>query len=386
MSINSEPDDQQDEYLRLLRAIGSLSGLFSTSNKPYLNYRCHENIFCKAFGASNESRSDVAIDAVLPNHQSAGSYTGVGLKTFICEESTLSKTNQKFEKIAEFNKLSAQYRDLNNEDLVKYIARARNDRLEFAERGYKLQDNIYHYITRLPGRFLIHETGMTKIDTNSIELLKNQTDNVVNFKAEGVDYKFNRTKSTLFRAFTLDNAIQELSIEVVKDPYEVLARLSVELVPLEERQEVVLPFYSITKSRKVVYTKSGLNQWNAAGRPRSLEEVYIPIPGSVRTRFVNFFPSRDQPFDLYLPNGEKLNVKVCQDNGKALMSNPNVDLGKWLLRQVLNLAEGELLTYAKLLAIGIDSVGISYYQESDRYSIDFRPIGYYERFLNKHRM
>ena len=385
MSISREPHAHQEEYFQLLRATGSLSRLFSTNNKPYLNYRCHENIFCKAFGASNESRADIAVDAVLLEHSNMNSSIGVGLKTFVCEESTFTKGSQRFEKIAEFNKLFQQYRYRNDKDLVACVSRARNERLGFAERSCGIGSSIYHCVARLPGKFLIYETDMVEVDVGSIEILKSANDNVINFKSGDTSYKFNRTKSTLFRAFTLDHIIRELPIEIVEDPYEVLVGLQTEPIPIQQvTREIVLPLYSTKGRQKIVHPKSGLNQWNAAGRPRALEEVYIPIPSYIRTRFANFFPDRNQPFDIYLPDGEELSVKVCQDNGKALMSNPNVALGLWLLRRVLNLAEGEILTYDRLLQVGIDAVSLSCDYESGHYSIGFRPIGFYERFRAKY--
>ena len=51
------------------------------------------------------------------------------------------------------------------------------------------------------------------------------------------------------------------------------------------------------------------------------------------------------------------------------MSDPNKDLGKWILRDVLQLQPGEVLTYKKLLEIGIDSVVFT--KRFDIYSIDF---------------
>lgn len=125
--------------------------------------------------------------------------------------------------------------------------------------------------------------------------------------------------------------------------------------------------------------KSGLNQWNANGRKRKYNEVYIPIPIFIRKNFKGFFPSRDKTFDLLLPDGKRLNAKICQDGGKALMTNPNTDLGEWILRQVMNLNEGEILTYARLEELGIDSVVI-YKEENNMYSIDFTKIGSYDEF------
>ena len=67
------------------------------------------------------------------------------------------------------------------------------------------------------------------------------------------------------------------------------------------------------------------------------------------------------------------------------MSNPNKELGQWLLRDILELPEGELLTYAKLEMLGIDSVIIEK-TGVDRYSIDFRQMGTYDEFQLEHNV
>ena len=119
------------------------------------------------------------------------------------------------------------------------------------------------------------------------------------------------------------------------------------------------------------------------GRPRNPNEVYIPIPIWIHKVFPDFFPSRDTDFELMLPDKTPLSAKVCQDNSKALMTNPNSALGKWLLRQVMDLDEKELLTYEQLEGLGIDSVVV--YKHSDRnYSIDFRALGTYDEFENEY--
>lgn len=66
-----------------------------------------------------------------------------------------------------------------------------------------------------------------------------------------------------------------------------------------------------------------------------------------------------------------MSAKICQDGGKALMSNPNKELGKWLLRDVLHLKEGELLTMEKLNRFGFDSVIITKI-DSENFKIDVR--------------
>lgn len=142
------------------------------------------------------------------------------------------------------------------------------------------------------------------------------------------------------------------------------------------KQTIYLPLYG--RGMKV-FEKSGLNQWNAGGRTRNKNEVYIPIPKYIHDNFPNFFPNRQQRFLLRLPNGKVMQSKVCQDGSKGLMSCPNRELGQWILRDVLGLKEGEILTYAKLELLEIDSLRID---KIDDFMFGVNPakLGSYEAF------
>lgn len=133
--------------------------------------------------------------------------------------------------------------------------------------------------------------------------------------------------------------------------------------------------------QKFVFEKSGLNQWNAGGRKRDFGEVYIPIPSEIHRQFSNFFPPRDEHFSLKIPTGEVFSAKVCQDNSKALMTNPNKALSDWLLRKVFQVAEGELLTIEKMEKLGFDSV-IIIKEDNGNFKIDKAKSDSYELFIN----
>ena len=157
----------------------------------------------------------------------------------------------------------------------------------------------------------------------------------------------------------------------------------------KKKDQLCLPLYSIKNGIKFVAEKSGLNQWNAGGRVRDANEIYIPYQAVDRNRKSDFFPPRDTPFILRLPDGSKISAKVCQEAdrnnpllGKAIMSNPNKILGKWLLRDVFELPERTLITYDMLEKFGIDSVIFTKNAEKD-YSIIFSEIGAYEEFYAK---
>lgn len=365
-----------DYYKKILKILGSLTNLFSESKVPYLNYRVTENLYCKAFNANNLSRSDVSADASLNN-------VGIGIKTFV------NGNSKSLQKVAEFNKDNIQFRGLNNTELVNKVADLRNERIETTKRIYGLKNMIYHCIVRDEGKISTFECDMNLIDKNSIKII-GSTKNTVSFKDLFNEYSFNITKSTLYKRFVTKDVIFEIDVKILEDPFEVLEKkfLTVKEVyykkTIKENPFVILPLYSVTKDKKIVYEKSGLNQWNAEGRKRDVNEIYIPIPAWIHKRFPAFFLPRDTPFTLILPDGTMLEAKVCQDGSKALMSKHNADLGNWLLRKVLNLKERELLTYEKLQTIGLDSVIIQRL-DTKTYSIDFRPSGTYEEFIEENK-
>jgi hypothetical protein len=353
--------DNNGVYRQLLSAVARLSGLFSESSTPYINYRLVENIFCRSFNAKNLSRSDTAFDA---NFHSIG----IGLKTFTCPH------NSSVEKVAEFNSLSPILSNLQTEALAVKLAEYRNDRIELAQRTYNIESSVYHIVARQDGKLLVFETDYDKIDIDKIHSVKNLNASL-QFEDEKNQYSFNHSKSTLFRKFIIPPNAYTLPIEIVENPYDLLLELFDKKVFNSSADEyvqgvdyVILPLYT-TKGGRRVPERSGLNQWNANGRERDFGEVYIPIPKIIHDYYPDFFPPRDTQFNLEVPSGEMLTAKVCQDNSKALMTNPNKALSDWLLRKVLNLREGELATIEMLDALGFDSV-IIYKTNSNDYRID----------------
>ena len=366
-------------YKEYLSNISLLSRLFSESNVPYIVSRSMERIYCDVFHAEDLGRADCSADAKLEN-------IGVGLKTFI------HGNGRTLQKVAEFNRHAKLYKDKSDKELIYEIARLRNERINFTKRTYGLDFMIYHCLTRKENEILIYEENMDIINTNQIRDIKTNG-NTISFNDKQNEYSFNKTKSTLYKRFVLEEPLLQFSVKIHNEPYKLLDDLMkinshsmvaeaispVYQINTLDNDEVVLPLFSYKKGDKYVPEKSGLNQWNASGRTRDLNEIYIPIPSWIHTEFPEFFPSRDRNFKLRIPNGEYLDVKVCQENSKALMSNPNKALGNWLLRKVLNLSEGQLLTYSKLEEINIDSVIIRKTDTQD-YSIDFAALGTYEQF------
>jgi len=346
--------EQNGNYLKLLSAVSKLSGLFSESAVPFINYRVAENIFCRSFDAGNLSRSDTAFDA---NYNSIG----IGLKTFTCN------TNSSSEKVAEFNSLSRILANYKDKELAIKLSEFRNDRINLANRLYNIDNSLYHIVARKEKELVLFETDYNTIDINNIHAVKNNKASL-QFEDGNNLYSYNHSKSTLYRKFIIPDNSFKLPIDIIEDPYNLLLELfedkALSLATdklIRGVNFVVLPLFSTKNLNNIeVGQSSGLNAWNAKPRPtqerRPYGEMYIPIPKIIHNLFPNFFPKKEKPFNLKIPTGEVFSAKVCQQNSKALMTNPNSALEKWLLRDILQLKEGELATMAKLDKLGFDSV------------------------------
>lgn len=377
--------EERKVYVDLLRSIGSLSYLFADTESPYLIYRAMENIFCKAFNAENLSRSDVSVDA-------SKNRLGIGLKTF------LQGNGKTFQKVAEFNRDGDMLRKLgdNPKDLILQVALMRNKRIEFTMNSCKLDVVIYHMVTRSPNLMSIFEEVMDPIDIPKIKITQ-VSKSSIHFEDGKHEYSFNLSKSTLLKRFNTnaDLALEAFEVTFNEDPYQSLIRFAqeseqayIKFVSNSVVDHIVLPLYSTRTG--LVPERSGLNQWNAKGRIRDPDEVYIAIPSWIHRTKPEFFTYntedfKTEPFEVELPSHEKLTMRVAQEGGKALMSNPNLALGKWILRDVLAIPPKTLVTMDMLDLIGIDSVQLSKLKDGT-YRLDFLEKGSFAEFENEIRI
>ena len=362
-----------NQYTSLLKAFTALTKLFSNSGHPYLEYRAMENIFCSSFHAINLAREDGAFDAKIGQ-------CGYGLKTFGIKEKSL-------EKVAEFNKYSSVLRGIDSDEELAYkLGELRNERIITARNLHGLTSQIYHCVGRHENQLIVFESDYPLICLDNIREIKRKGASLT-FRDGEHEYNFNFSKSVLLKQFSLSHSqiIQKVDVSILEDPYTAILSLFENFTAVSATQNdldlfVILPLYSTRNSEKRVPEKSGLNQWNAGGRARDLGEIYIPIPKKIHELFPGFFPNRDTPFNLKTPDGTTLIAKVCQDNSKALMTNPNNAMSDWLLRHVFELGEGDILDYDILLKKGYDSVRITK-RDNLFFEITLSSIDEYERFI-----
>lgn len=379
MFFKEQSEKNKELYINLLKTIGSLSRLFSESSSPFLYYRIMENIFCKSFNANNLSRSDISVDAGKKE-------IGIGLKTF------LQNNGNTLQKVAEFDKESYLFENLGYLDLIKRVSEMRNQRIETTMKICNLSKVIYHLVTRSENCMYIFEEKMDLININQIKIGK-KSNTTIQFKDDINEYSFNLSKSTLLKRFYTkkEQNILKFNVKILDDPYDFILSLGrknniknifTQNIDKNIENYIILPLYS--SHTHEVEQRSGLNQWNARGRKRDENEVYIPVPLWIHQKIKGFFKyitldNKTNTFKVKLPNGKILDMRVVQQGGKALMSNPNTDLGKWILRDVLGLKEGQLVTKKKLDIIGIDSVKLSKIN-NNLYYLDFLKSGSYENF------
>ena len=411
-----------DEYVELLQAVASLSRLYSDNNKAYIDPNFVERLFVHTSNAIDLSKKYNSFDAYIPE-----SSIGIGIKTF----GVTSKDSTKKEKVAELTRFAGKgmFNGLDQEQIAKKASGIRNDRIitDIAEYSLDIDKSYYHCLLRINGGAIIHQEPYCTIDIDNIRPVHpTKFTNISKFPSgvgspvfsDGKNiYSYSISKNVLYKRFEIRKGTNSdfIPLHIHEDIFQKillwfagsrsqtksgikLPRKSITNLIAPQKPSgvpgvnfVVLPLYGTrNKKIKTVEPKSGINQWNAGGRKRKFGETYIPVPSAIRNTDPNFFPNKDVVFELVLPDGLTVNASICQENGKALMSNPNDLLCDWLFRVINpNYSEKERqrrfdnkipFTYEDLERVGKDSVKVNKLSK-DRYSIEFMPLDSYSNFI-----
>jgi hypothetical protein len=346
---------------------------------------------------------------------------GVGVKTFLADNINIGKS----EKVAEFTKNASlgDFIGLNHSAYAKKASELRNNRIisDANEYAVDLSKSIYHCLVRTNDGALIHEEPYRLVDIVNIKPTDKFGNEIASFSevdkghsyfTDGISkYRYDVAKNVLYKKFELNQYKNSelITLEIYDDIFQKILKWT-NLAPTKQQaiqvieavqpkymqpvkaDYVVLPLYSTKSSKKrEVQEKAGINQWNAGGRDRKFGESYIPIPIKIHQTHPNFFPPKDVKFKLTLPNGKVISAKVCQENNKALMSDPNTDLCEWLYTIIdknldvakRRFAEERPYTYDDLRKVGKDSVRVIKVDgESNEYRLESSNLGSYEEFIN----
>ena len=395
-------------YQELLQSVAAMTMLFSDGPQAYIDYRFVEKLFVLATKGRDISRSDKVFDAIVGDPQ----VIGVGVKTFMIP----GNAQASLEKIQEFTRFSGSgaFDNLEKSEIAFKAAEYRNNTVlaDSQEYGIELEKSIYHCLVRSGGVGIIHEEPYPLINLEKIQPIDVQGRILDNFPdgnkgirfSDGINiYSYSKSKSVLMKKFdlTLYDTFPGIPLTIDPDIWKKISSSAVEkslveaLIVSETQMPtiedpaklipgvdfVVLPLYSTRGITKTVESASGINQWNAGGRPRKYGEAYIPIPALVHRLAPGFFP-------------DPVNAKVCQQGGKALMSNPNDRLCRWLYKVIDSKFSDydfdrppnrKPFTYQDLQLVGRDSVIVIKDRTftSAKYEIRFADLGSYEDFTDQ---
>lgn len=419
--------EQREEYIKFLQVYGALSNLFRQKQGdmiPYLDSKFQETVFAKIFDSQNADIGNTPHDvvSVFGNDR-----IGIGLKTWMNSKPSFQKVMQlkRYQ-----NEINAVFKNNDVEALAYKISEIKNERMksDYERLGLSEDKNIYHYVTRDEGRFVINECAYPLIDLNNLEKF-NLTPTAFSWSDRQKDYKYTFGDSQIHQKFDSSNKdsflLHQFDIQIIEDPFSFLLEayfnfIDKAKVAVKNIVEVYLPLYSYQS--KEVKEKSGLNAWNAASKNpnypdklRPLNEAYIPVPIEFHRKKPDFFCENILPiieerkklkgvknitkpeirFTLKLPNGKSIPVLLTGDNLKNFQSGDKNELddfgkrygqnalGQWLLVDVLGLKERKLVTREWLQKKGTDCVRL--WRDKDDYSIiniDFAPIDSFEAFMN----
>ncbi len=417
------PEDQRNEYIQYLQVFGALSELFRQKQGaliPHLDSKFQETVFAKAFKCEIVDVGNTPHDilSIVGGHR-----IGIGLKTWMCSKPS-------FQKVMQLKRYQSEINEFKHDEksLAYRISELKNVKMisDHKRLGISESKNIYHYVTRDKGSFVIHECTYPLIDLSNLRgfLL---TEKSFLWSDGNKDYKYTFSDSQIWQKFDSEKygttIVDKFDVKIIKDPFSFLIKSYVDFISTSKEVnddivEVYLPLYSY--KTKEVEEKSGLNAWNAAPKskgnntPRPLNEIYITIPREFHNKNPDFFTGnifefeknrddfegdkRDKPevrFQLQLPNGKIIPSLLTQNNMKALQSGSRTEfdkngkkygqsaLGQWLLIDVLGLQKRELVTRDWLMEKGTDSVRL--WRKKDDYSIiniDFAQSGSFEAFMN----
>lgn len=418
--------EEREEYIKFLQVYGALTNLFRQKHGnliPYLDSKFQETIYAKVFNSENVDIGNTPHDilSVFGDER-----IGIGLKTWM-------NSRPSFQKVMQLKRYKSEidpYFNKSDEELAIKLSELKNERMliDYNRLGLSKDKNIYHYVTRDEGKFVIQETLYPIVNLDNLRKFK-RTNTAFAWSDGHKTYKYTYGDSQIWQYFNSDAddtlVLNQFDVNIIENPFDFLLKSYFNFIDdfkkaesSEDIVEVYLPLYSYRT--KEVELKSGLNAWNAAPKNknssslRPLNEVYIPIPLEFHKKYPDFFcpdvfeiqrrqknyagSSKNKPqvrFHLQLPNGKKIPALLTQSNMKSLQSgslteiDPNTGklygqsaLGQWLLVDVLGLKERQPVTKEWLEKKGTDSVRL--WRKKDDYStinIDFAPIGSFEKFM-----
>lgn len=413
--------NQRNEYVAFLQMYGALSGMFNQKSnetgRPYLDSKFQETIYARCFNSEDVDIGNTPHDilSIFGNDR-----IGIGIKTWLSSK----KSYQKVMQLKSYkDKIDPLLKENKKEELAYTLSKIKNDKMrtDYKRLGLSENKNIYHYVTRDEGKMLIQETSYPLIEENKVRPVE-LTDKSFKFTDGVKDYKYTFGDSQIWMLFGEGvrdtTVIDEVSVNILSDPFGFMKNAfefkeQNDFIIPQKDDSVYLPLYSYRD--KIVPERSGLNAWNGKSKnkgsnmPRPEGEAYIPIPKIFWKKNPHWFGKDINMLDyndfkrrtgkssieinLHMPDGSILPALIAQENFKALQTNPQSKLGKWILN-VLGIKKPickdpskpskNIVTMDLFYKKGFDSVKL-WREDPNKLRdiwIDFAPLGSFEKYIN----
>ena len=312
------------------------------------------------------------------------------------------------------------------DELAYAIAKIKNERLitDYKRLGLKVNENIYHYVTRDKGQLSLSETSYPLVDMDKLKPGKLAKSSFT-FTDGHKKYRYTFGDSQIWMRFGEEEPdtylLDKINIDILEDPFAFLKNAFKDykenngmFVPshIIQRDYLYLPLYSY--KTKEVGESSGLNAWN--GKPKTKGsttvrpegEAYIPIPKALwkkhpywvdpnvdMSKYNEYKQKTGQSsykINLHMPDGQVFEALFAQSDFKGLQTDPQSILGKWILnvlgithpvRERYDKPAEHIVTMKLLQQIGYDSVKLWHEDPNNLREvwIDFAEYGAFERFM-----
>lgn len=257
------------------------------------------------------------------------------------------------------------YFNKSDEELAIKLSELKNERMliDYNRLGLSKDKNIYHYVTRDEGKFVIQETLYPIVNLDNLRKFK-RTNTAFAWSDGHKTYKYTYGDSQIWQYFNSDAddtlVLNQFDVNIIENPFDFLLKSYFNFIDdfkkaesSEDIVEVYLPLYSYRT--KEVELKSGLNAWNAAPKNknssslRPLNEVYIPIPLEFHKKYPDFFcpdvfeiQRRQKNYDVFESEGTVANIFKRKGDVAIHHLKDNIDLIPGYIR--LDSLEKELET------------------------------------------
>lgn len=409
---------ERNNYESYLKMYGTLSAMFnqksSETGAPYLDSKFQETVYARCFSSENVDIGNTPHDirSTFGNRK-----VGIGLKTWLNSKSSYQKVMQIKANRDDIEAIQDQPKEL----AIK-LSQIKNYRMitDYKRLGLERNGNIYHYVTRDAGKMTLFETSYPLIDIKSLKP-NELTSKSFKFSDKNKRYKYTFADSQIWMSFDPSDPytyeLDSFNVDIKSDPFSFLKTAfnsSTQLnKSVEKKDYLYLPLYSYRL--KEVPKKSGLNAWNGLPKSKGSStlrpegEAYIPIPKSLWVKKPHWVdPEVDMSkyklyqkqtgnssyeINLHMPDGKVFPALFGQSDFKALETNPQSILGKWILnvlgidhpqRYIYDKPSNNTVTMELLQELGFDSVKLWHEDKGNNREvwIDFASYGSFERFMN----